>query len=125
MPHVAPMRMALVASALLVCAVSAAPVATNPTVSFERDVRPILKTYCFHCHGEQAELKGDLDVRLKRLMIKGGEHGAEIVPGSPEKSRLLQMIKSGKMPKTEKKPKAEQVAIIEKWIAAGAPTLRA
>jgi hypothetical protein len=92
-----------------------------PSITFEKDVRPILKTYCFHCHGEEAELKGDLDVRLKRLLEKGGEHGAAITPGSPEKSRLVQMIRAGKMPKTEKKVKPEQLAVIEQWIAAGAP----
>ena len=51
-------------------------------ISFEQDIRPILKANCFHCHGESDELKGKLDVRLARLILKGGETGPAIVPAS-------------------------------------------
>src|SRR5436305_13525862 len=42
-------------------------------LNFESHVRPILKTHCFHCHGESADgkLKAKLDVRLRRLLAKG------------------------------------------------------
>ncbi|MEO8496180.1 MAG: hypothetical protein ABI614_14010, partial [Planctomycetota bacterium] len=29
-------------------------------ITYEKDVRPILKTHCFQCHGEGGELKGGL-----------------------------------------------------------------
>ena len=45
------------------------------TVTFEADVRPILKAHCWHCHGEDAEVEGGLDARLARLLTKGGESG--------------------------------------------------
>ena len=35
-------------------------------LTFEKDIRPILKAHCFHCHGEDGHVKGELDVRLKR-----------------------------------------------------------
>ena len=35
-------------------------------LTFERDVRPILKTHCFLCHGEEEKPKGDVDLRLRR-----------------------------------------------------------
>ena len=43
---------------------------TDPTpraesVTFENDVRPILKTNCLHCHGEGEEIEGGLDLRLR------------------------------------------------------------
>ncbi|MEC8410557.1 MAG: c-type cytochrome domain-containing protein, partial [Planctomycetota bacterium] len=44
-------------------------------LSFEKDIRPILKAHCFHCHGEQGETEGDLDLRLRRLILSGGESG--------------------------------------------------
>ncbi len=94
-------------------------------LSFERDVRPILKAHCFQCHGEEGETKGDLDVRLKRFLDKGGESGPAIVAGKPHESLLIDLLKKGKMPKGDKKLKPEDVAKIEQWIAAGAKTLRA
>ena len=33
--------------------------------SFERDARPIFKTYCLDCHGGGEELEGSLDLRLR------------------------------------------------------------
>lgn len=95
------------------------------SLSFEKDIRPIFKTSCFQCHGEEKEIKGDLDVRLKHLLVKGGESGPAVVPGKPEESLLVEQLKKGKMPKGKKKLKPEDVAKIEQWIAEGAKTLRA
>lgn len=94
-------------------------------ISFERDVRPILKAACFHCHGEAGELNGGLDVRLVRLMVEGGHGGEAVVPGDAEASLLFQRVRDGEMP-----PDAghglddDQVALIGRWIDAGARTLR-
>src|SRR5678816_3307323 len=65
---------------------------SNPEsdITFEKQIRPILKANCIDCHGEGEKLKGDLDLRLRRLMVKGGESGAAIEPGKPEKSLLYQ-----------------------------------
>ena len=73
---------------LLAGLVLAAPVAARAGASptFERDVRPILKAHCFHCHGEKAKPKGRLDLRLVRTMKKGGTSGAAVVPGTEKKA---------------------------------------
>ncbi len=105
-------------------AVPAAKTAAAPTLSFEQDVRPILKTYCIDCHGSGDKLEGNLDLRLKRFLVRGGHGGRAIVPGKPAESPLIQRMKSGRMPPTPKKVPAEQIAIVERWIAAGAPTRR-
>lgn len=94
------------------------------TLTFEKDVRPILKAQCFHCHGEEGELKGGLDVRLVRFLLKGGESGAAIQPGNAHKSHLLELVKTGEMPKGKAKLKSEEIAILERWIAEGAHTAR-
>jgi mono/diheme cytochrome c family protein len=93
-------------------------------LTFEKDIRPILKAHCFDCHGEGETLKGGLDLRLRRLMLKGGDDGPVIVPGKPEKSRLFKLVHSGEMPKREKKLTHEQIALVRKWIADGARTAR-
>ena len=36
-------------------------VAPDPSVSFEKDVRPIMKEFCFSCHDTEKK-KGDLDL---------------------------------------------------------------
>src|SRR5688572_20727613 len=94
-------------------------------VMFEKDVRPILKAHCFDCHGEGEQLKGGLDLRLRRLMVEGGEEGPALVPGKAEKSLMFTKVASGEMPKREKKLTREQVEVIKRWIAGGAKTARA
>ena len=42
---------------------------SNDSLTFERDVRPIFKAQCFHCHGEDDELHGGLDLRLVLSLI--------------------------------------------------------
>ncbi len=92
--------------------------------TFEQHVRPILKAYCLDCHGGNEEVQGSLDLRLKRLAVKGGDGGPALILNDPAASPLIVRMKSGEMPPTEKKVPAEQIAVIEAWIAAGAPTLR-
>ncbi|MSR59708.1 MAG: DUF1549 domain-containing protein [Planctomycetaceae bacterium] len=92
--------------------------------SFERDVRPVFKTYCLDCHGGGESLKGNLDLRLQRLAVKGGDSGAAIIPGNAAVSLLVERLKAGEMPPGEKKVPAEKIALIEAWIAAGAPVGR-
>ena len=110
---------------LTVTIVPAQDEAAAPEVSFEREVRPILKVACFQCHGEEPELGGSLDVRLVRLMNAGGDSGAAIVPGNRDESLLYQRIRDGEMPPEERKPLTEEeIEVIGRWIDAGAPTLR-
>ena len=102
--------------------VPAAAGATPEVLSFEKDVRPILKAYCLDCHGGAEKLNGGLDLRLRRFIVTGGESGAAIQPGSPADSILVRRMVEGAMPPGEKKVPAEKIQIIERWIAAGAPT---
>ena len=91
-------------------------------VSFEKDVRPILKAHCFHCHGEEEELGGGLDLRLKRLMLTGGESGPAIVSGQPDDSLLVDYLTSGLMPPEDVavRPTEDEITTIVNWIASGA-----
>ena len=96
-----------------------------PVILFEKDIRPILKAHCFDCHGEGEKFKGGLDLRFRRLMLKGSDEGPVIVPGKPERSSLVKMVESGDMPKREKKLSRQEVGLIKQWIAGGAKTARA
>jgi len=115
-------------AAIATRAEDAAPVDRSPTeLTFERDIRPILKARCFHCHGEEEEVEGSLDVRLRRFLEKGGDSGPAIVPGKPDESPLVERIRSGEMPPVEdesKKVTAGELKTIEQWIIQGAKTAR-
>jgi cytochrome c553 len=90
---------------------------------FETEVRPILVNRCYECHGEKKQ-KGGLRVDAISYLKAGGDTGPALVPGKPEESSLVEAVRYKKsdfqMPPKEKLPDAE-VAVLEKWIALGAP----
>ena len=55
------------------------------SVSFYRDVRPILNSNCNACHKPEKN-KGDLDMTTFPALIKGGKHGHTIEPAAPTKA---------------------------------------
>ncbi|MDZ4404941.1 PSD1 and planctomycete cytochrome C domain-containing protein [Prosthecobacter sp.] len=103
--------------------VAAFPAAAAP-LTFEKDVRPILKAHCFQCHGEEGVTKSGLDVRLARFILKGGKSGPAVVPGNAETSHLIELVKAGEMPKDKAKLKDRDIATLEAWVAQGAKTAR-
>lgn len=114
----------IVASLLVVNSIFGMRPAVAQDVDFQRDVAPILEERCWYCHGEDEQESGlRLDLRTK--MLKGGDSGlAAIVPGHPEKSYLIEVIKhldaDVKMPPDEDKIPAEEIELLERWIKQGA-----
>src|SRR5471030_1309967 len=82
-------------------------------LTFERDVRPILKTHCFQCHGEGEKLKGGVDLRLRRLMLGKTKDGDPVLtPGKPAESEIVQVLRHGEMPEKGKPLALAQIALI-------------
>jgi hypothetical protein len=121
-----PGRIALTLAASMLGATPAAAAPPEPErrLTFEADVRPVLKAHCFHCHGESEKLKGGLDLRLARLMLKGGESGEAVVPGDHENSFLYERLDAGEMPPGEKKLSPAEKRLIADWIDQGAAASR-
>ena len=110
---------------LLPTVLAAAPsVSATETVYYDKHIRPIFKTHCFRCHGEGGELKGGLDLRMHRLILKGGKKGAVVLPGKRSESRLFEFVKAGKMPPEKERLPAADVELIGRWLDGGAKTLR-
>jgi len=90
---------------------------------FRTDVWPLLERSCLRCHGAEKQKSG-LRLDSREAALKGGESGAALVPGQPEESLLLRLVRhleeDRKMPPKEKLSEAE-VASLERWIAGGAP----
>lgn len=108
----------------LILLLSCQSVLAQEPLTFEKHIRPIFRAHCYDCHGAEAELKGGLDLRLVRLMAKGGESGPAIVSGKSDESYLLDRIKSGEMPPGEHRVPDAQISIIQQWIQQGAKTSR-
>ncbi|MEE3373153.1 MAG: PSD1 and planctomycete cytochrome C domain-containing protein [Planctomycetota bacterium] len=93
-------------------------------VRFETSVRPILKTHCWQCHGDEDEVKGGLDARLARWLRKGGDSGPAVIAHNPQESLLIERVASGEMPPGSKILTAVEQATLKAWIEQGAQTLR-
>jgi uncharacterized protein DUF1553/uncharacterized protein DUF1549/cytochrome c len=92
-------------------------------VDYARSVEPILRSSCYDCHsGPQPKSQLRLDV--KSAAMRGGMGGAVIVPGSSEKSRLIQRVEGRggepRMPFNGKPLEPEQIATLKRWIDEGA-----
>src|SRR5687767_13943716 len=76
---------------------AAAPPAVPETEAmefFERKVRPLLVQQCYGCHSAQAKnVAGGLLVDTRSGLLIGGASGPALVPGDPDRSRLIQAVR--------------------------------
>jgi Planctomycete cytochrome C len=92
---------------------------------YAKHIHPILDANCVTCHGE-SKVKGGLRLDSYERLIKGGQDGAIIIPGQPEKSLLLVRVTLPSdhklfMPAEGKPPLTpEEIAWIKAWIQQGA-----
>src|SRR4051812_23554430 len=87
---------------------------------FESKIRPVLANNCYACH--TASQLGDLRLDSRDAMLKGGKHGAAIVPGDPDTSLLITAVRQTgelKMPMGAKLKPAEIDDLVA-WVKAGA-----
>jgi hypothetical protein len=101
----------------------APPTATPPAaIVFSRDIQPILEKSCSNCHSADLKL-AELDLSTRDAAMKGGQHGAVIVPGSAERSKLYRQVAgldAPSMPMEGEALKPAEVAAIKTWIDQGA-----
>jgi mono/diheme cytochrome c family protein len=118
-----PRAIAVVMLSLASTTVFAADADADGIEFFERKVRPLFADHCFSCHGEKKQ-KGELRLDSPAAIRKGGESGEEIVPGEPEKSRLIVAVgyldADLQMP-PKKRLTERQVAELTEWVKLGAP----
>ena len=88
---------------------------------FEKEVRPVLATHCYDCHGPQVQ-QGGLRLDSREGLLKGGTRGAAVVEGEPGSSWLIKAVRHQELempPAGRLSP--EQIAALERWVALGAP----
>ena len=93
----------------LFCLFADVSVAADP--SFEKDLRPYLRTHCIGCHGTD---KQEGEFRIDTLSPEVG------VKDTPKWAEIIERINSGEMPPKDakNKPSADESAKIVEWLAA-------
>lgn len=97
-----------------------APTADLSNVNFEDHILPIFEQHCAECHGVDEPEEGLVLTNYKDTMA-GSFYGAVIKPGDPDNSYLVELVKTGQMPKQGPDLTAAEVETIVAWIKAGAP----
>jgi hypothetical protein len=99
----------------------------QPSVDFQKDVRPILANHCFACHGfDDKSRQADLRLDLESDALDPNRASRTIVPGSPDASEFIHRILSedpdSVMPpeSTNKPLSVAQKETLRRWIAQGA-----
>ena len=105
-----------------------------PRPSFEsfytKRIAPLFAEHCMACHGEDRQ-KAELRLDSYAFAMRGGRHGAVIMPGDPKASQLMTRISlpagdEKAMPPEGKTPLSpDEVTVIRLWIAAGASPTKA
>lgn len=89
---------------------------------YESEIKPLLKTKCWACHGP---LKQESNLRLDsgELIRKGGDSEPAAIPGDAKQSLLIQRISSDdeyeRMPPEGEPLTAKQVKLLRRWINDG------
>jgi len=89
-----------------------------------RDIKPLFAERCYQCHAATQQ-KNHLRLDTAAAAVKGGDHGPAIVPGKSAASLLVKAISGTHKdvtPMPYRKPplSTAQVALIKRWIDAGA-----
>ena len=120
----------LAAAAVMAAPAKLPPASEQPGLTYSANIRPIFEHSCVRCHhGWHAKARLHLDSLAGAL--KGTKHGKVIIPGHPDKSRLVWAVahatkdphdwmpprhnRAGIKPLTR-----EQVSLIMGWIKQGA-----
>lgn len=99
--------------------------ATQPRVSYQRDVSPILETKCLACHlppKGTGYLKSGLNMASYESLMKGTIYGPVIIPGDSRHS-VLNMVVENRLNTSMRAPHpltTEEIAILRLWVDQGA-----
>ncbi len=101
------------------------PAATRQGITYEADIKPLLKNACFRCHGEEKQ-KGDLRLDSLKAILEGGEDGKIVLPGNSAHSQLVISVarinRESAMPPIRKLGKAQEKALAGSPVPTPGPT---
>ena len=94
---------------------------------YTQRVQPVLAASCYRCHGNGAR-RGGFNMDTRQGMLAGGHDGSGVVPGHPEQSWVVRLIRhegpaDDPMPMPPPpRPKLSEadIAAVTAWVRAGA-----
>jgi uncharacterized membrane protein len=116
--------LAVAATALL----AASACERTPTVSYQKDVVPVLDKHCKACHvpGQPGYVVSGFELGSYETLMKGTQFGPVVLPGDPLTSVLVMLIEgrvdpSLKMPHGgASTPTQDEILTIRRWVEQGA-----
>lgn len=103
--------------------------ATEPAVSYQLDVNPILEENCLQCHmppNGTGYMKVGLNMKTYQSLMQGTVYGPVIIPGDSRRSILNKLVegRAGKfmrMPHNINEPLTEdEIQALKLWVNQGA-----
>ncbi len=104
------------------------PADANGPIDFESRILPVLRQNCLACHN-RTRAKSGLILETPQAILKGGDNGPGLVPGSGAESRVYRaaahLIEDLTMPPSGNKSNArdltpEELDLLKRWIDQGA-----
>src|SRR5687768_11322840 len=88
----------------------------------QHEINPLMLLRCTVCHGLRRQ-EGDVDLRSKASMLKGGKSGPAMLPGNPDESLMIKRILAEECPPRRRvvevsvKPmESNEIDLLRKWI---------
>jgi len=103
--------------------------ATEPAVSFQLDINPILQENCLQCHmppDGAGYMKVGLSMESYKNLMQGTVYGSVIIPGDSQRSILNKLVEGRagnfmRMPHIRKEPLTEdEIQALRLWVNQGA-----
>jgi mono/diheme cytochrome c family protein len=96
--------------------------ASQPAGKLAEDAMRLLHNNCLSCHNAEKHKSG-LRLTSRENLLKGGDNGAAATSGKPEKSLIVKVLAPDSDPHMppKKQLSTNQIQLVRRWIAAGAP----
>jgi WD40 repeat protein len=96
--------------------------ADEKPVNFNDHIKPILRSHCLKCHGDD-KAEGDLNMQAYASLLRGGGGGKVVKAGRSSQSLMFKAITNpdaeARMPPNSPPLSKEKIALIQKWIDSG------
>ncbi|MCY3757830.1 MAG: DUF1549 domain-containing protein, partial [Acidobacteria bacterium] len=128
-PHSGPFRTArrkLAGACLGATLLLMAGLTGGASTDFQDQVLPVLQENCLPCHDRHTRTSGFSVESLDSVVAGGARHGAAVMPGAPEQSPLIKVLRGQIEPRMPlgRAFSEDRIRLIEQWIGGLSATPR-